>query len=127
MDFLLATLTNSDALLHSTLVAAAPLLLAALGGTLAHRPSVVSAGLAGTLLVGAFAGMATCYATGSPALGVCAGALGGLLLVLLFAGLTVGLSADQIVVGVSLNLLAMGFTGVLYRGIFGVTGQALQV
>ena len=127
MDFLLAILINSDALLHSTLVAAAPLLLAALGETLVQRAGVINIGLEGILLVGAFAGMATCYAIGSPVVGVCAGALGGLLLVLLFAGLTVGLSADQIVVGVSLNLLAVGITGVLYRGIFGVTGQALQV
>src|SRR2546430_8481175 len=35
--------------------------------------------------------------------------------------------ADQIVVGISLNLLAVGLTGVLYRGLFGVTGQALTV
>jgi simple sugar transport system permease protein len=50
-----------------------------------------------------------------------------LLLTLLFAGLTVGFNADQIIVGVSMNLLAVGLTGVLYRGIFGVTGQALTV
>ena len=123
MDFLVIL----QALLHSTLVAAAPLLLAALGETLVQRAGVINIGLEGILLVGAFAGMVACYTSGSPIVGVSAGALSGLLLALLFAGLTVGLSADQIVVGVSLNLLAAGITGVLYRGIFGVTGQALQV
>jgi len=127
MDFLVILLSNSEALLHSTLVAAAPLLLAALGETLVQRAGVINIGLEGILLVGAFAGMAACYASGSPVIGVIAGALSGLFLALLFAGLTVGLSADQIVVGVSLNLLAAGITGVLYRGLFGVTGQALQV
>jgi len=127
MEFLLALVTTGDALLHSTLVAAAPLLLAALGETLVQRAGIINIGLEGILLVGAFAGMTTCYATGSPVLGVCAGALSGLLLALLFAAVTVQLSADQIVVGVSLNLLALGLTGVLYRGIFGITGQALQV
>jgi simple sugar transport system permease protein len=127
MDFLITLLSNSDALLHSTLVAATPLLLAALGETLVQRTGVINIGLEGILLIGAFAGMTACYFSGSPLLGLCAGALSGLLLALLFAGFAVGLSADQIVVGISLNLLAAGLTGVLYRGIFGVTGQALQV
>jgi simple sugar transport system permease protein len=108
-------------------VAATPLLLAALGETLVQRAGIINIGLEGILLIGAFAGMTACYFSGSPLLGLFAGALSGLLLALLFAGLAVGLSADQIVVGVSLNLLATGLTGVLYRGIFGVTGQALQV
>ena len=127
MDFLLAIILNSDALLHSTLVAATPLLLAALGEAMVQRAGVLNIGLEGILLVGAFTGMATCYATGSPWFGVFAGASSGLLFALLFAGITIGLNVDQIVAGVSLNLLAVGLTGVFYRGIFGVTGQALQV
>ena len=127
MDFLLALLTNSDAILHSTLVAATPLLLAALGETVVERAGVINIGIEGVLLVGAFAGMIGCYFTGSPLVGVFLGACSGLLLTLLFASLTIGCNADQIVVGISMNLLAVGLTGVLYRGIFGVTGQALTV
>jgi general nucleoside transport system permease protein len=127
MDFLIALITNSDAILHATLIAATPLLLAALGETVVERAGVINIGLEGVLLMGAFAGMLGCYTTGSPIVGVFCGALSGLLLTLLFAGLTVGCNADQIVVGVSMNLLAVGLTGVLYRGIFGVTGQALTV
>jgi general nucleoside transport system permease protein len=127
MDFLFALLTNSDAILHSMLVAATPLLLAALGETVVERAGVINIGLEGVLLMGAFAGMIGCYFTGSPLVGVLLGALSGLLLTLLFAGLIVGFNADQIVVGVGMNLLAVGLTGVLYRGIFGVTGQALTV
>jgi len=127
MNFLFALFANSDALLHSTLVAATPLLLAALGETLVERSGVINIGLEGILLAGAFAGMAGSYFTGSPSLGLLLGALSGILIVLLYAWLTVGLGADQIVVGVSLNLLAAGLTGVLYRGLFGVTGQALTV
>jgi simple sugar transport system permease protein len=92
-----------------------------------QHAGVINIGLEGILLIGAFTGMTACYFSGSPLLGLFAGAFSGLLLALLFAGLAVGLSADQIVVGISLNLLAAGLTGVLYRGIFGVTGQALQV
>lgn len=127
MDFLFALLASSDALLHSTLVAATPLLLAALGETLAERAGVINIGLEGILLVGAFAGMVGSYFTGSPVFGLLLGGLSGVLLSLLFAWLTVGLGADQVVVGISSNLLAVGLTGVLYRGLFGVTGQALIV
>jgi len=127
MDFLFTFLASSDALLHSTLVAATPLLLAALGEMLAERAGVINIGLEGILLVGAFAGMVGSYFTGSPVLGLLLGGFGGVLLALLFAWLTVGLGADQVVVGISANLLAAGLTGVLYRGLFGVTGQALIV
>jgi simple sugar transport system permease protein len=127
MDFLLALLANSDALLHSTLIAATPLLLAALGETVVQRAGVINIGLEGILLAGAFAGMVGCYFTGSPTVGLVWGGASGVLLALLFAGLTAGLGADQIVIGVSLNLLVIGLTGVLYRELFGVTGQALTV
>lgn len=127
MDVLLALLTNLDALLHATLVAATPLLLAALGETLVERAGVLNIGLEGILLTGAFAGMASCYFTSSPITGVLLGALSGAVLTLLFAWVAIDLGANQIVVGVSLNLFASGLTGVLYRGLFGVTGQALTV
>ncbi len=107
MDFLFTLLANSDALLHSTLVAATPLLLAALGETLAERAGVINIGLEGILLVGAFAGMVGSYFTGSPVFGLLLGGLSGVLLSLLFAWLTVGLGADQVVVGISSNLLAV--------------------
>lgn len=127
MEFLFLLLSNSEALLHSTLIAATPLLLAALGETLVERSGVINIGLEGILLTGAFAGMVACYFSGSPSLGLAAGAVSGMLLALLFAAFAIGRNADQIVVGVSLNLFAVGLTGLLYRGIFGVTGQALQV
>jgi len=127
MDFLSDLLASSGALLHSTFVAATPLLLAALGEVVVERAGVINIGLEGILLAGAFAGMAGSYWSGSPSIGLVLGGLSGIVLALLFAWLTIGLGADQIVVGISLNLLAVGLTGVLYRGLFGVTGQALTV
>lgn len=127
MDFFLALLFNSDAILHSTLVAATPLLLAALGETLVQRAGVINIGLEGLLLCGAFAGMVGSYWTGSPFVGLTLGGLSGAILSMIFALLTLSLEANQIVAGISINLFAVGLTGVLYRGIFGVTGQALIV
>lgn len=127
MDFFLALLFNSDAILHSTLVAATPLLLAALGETLVQRAGVINIGLEGLILCGAFAGMVGSYWTGSPLIGLILGAFSGAVLSTIFALLIVGLGANQIVAGIGINLFAVGLTGVLYRGIFGVTGQALIV
>jgi simple sugar transport system permease protein len=67
------------------------------------------------------------YWTGSPFIGLTLGAISGVILSMIFALLTVGLGANQIVAGISINLFAVGLTGVWYRGIFGVTGQALIV
>jgi simple sugar transport system permease protein len=127
MEILLALLANGDSLLHATFVAATPLLFAALGETLVERAGVLNIGLEGILVTGAFAGMAGCYLTGSPTVGLILGSCSGILLATLFAWITIGLGANQIVAGVSLNLLAAGLTGVLYRGLFGITGQALAV
>src|SRR5205807_2618947 len=65
--------------------------------------------------------------TGSAGAGIAAGAAAAALLALLFGTLTVRSRADQIVVGTGINLLALGLTGALYRGIFGETGSALAV
>jgi len=49
------------------------------------------------------------------------------MLAALFAYVVVVHSANQVVVGTALNLLAIGATGVAYRAWFGVTGTALTV
>lgn len=127
MNFFLALLSSSDIIMQATFIAAVPLLLGALGETLTQRAGVINIGLEGLLLTGAFAGMTGSYMTGSPVFGVLLGAISGAVLAALFALLTIGLGANQIVTGVSINLLAIGMTGVCYREIFGVTGQALIV
>ncbi|MEW6300998.1 MAG: ABC transporter permease [Thermodesulfobacteriota bacterium] len=126
-DLLCSLLSQADALLHATLVASTPLLLAALGETAVQRTGVINIGLEGLLLLGAFAGAVGAYFTNSAIAGLLLGGLSGMFLALLFALFTQCFQADQIVVGISANLLAVGLTGALYRGLFGVTGQAITV
>lgn len=94
---------------------AVPLLLAALGETLAEKAGVINVGMEGMMLAGALAGFATAYAAHSPWAGAGAAALAGAALAALFAALTVGLGADQVVAGTAINILALGLTGVFFR------------
>jgi simple sugar transport system permease protein len=98
---------------------ATPLLFAALGGVISERSGVVNIALEGKLLAGAFAAAVAAHATGSVAAGVAGAAAGGAFLGLLHAGFAVALRGDQIVVGVALNLFAVGATQFLMNALYG--------
>ena len=115
------------ALATTTIALATPLLLAALGELIAERAGVLNIGVEGLMLTGAFAGMVGSYATGSANAGMAAACVAALALGALFALWVVTLDVDQVVAGVAVNLLAVGLTGVLYRALFGTTGNALTV
>jgi Uncharacterized ABC-type transport system, permease component len=112
------------ALLLQTLASAAPLLLASLGELFSERVGVINIGLEGLMLFGALSAVVAAVAFGSPWLGllgaVAAGVAGGAL----FALFGVGLRRDQVIVGTTLNFLALGLTGVLYRAWSGGGGQS---
>ncbi len=107
-----------EALVDATLRLAAPLLIAALGELVVERSGVVNIGIEGTMLGGAFAGFAVAAATGSPLLGVVAAGAAGSALGALFAVCAVVRRMDQIVVGMAINLLALGATGLLSRAFY---------
>ncbi len=119
--------TLTLALIGSALALAAPLLLAALGELLTERAGVLNIGLEGLMLIGAFAGMVTCWMTGSPVAGMLAAGVAAALAGALFALWVVTLDSDQVVAGAALNILAIGVTGVAYRAVFGTTGATLTV
>jgi simple sugar transport system permease protein len=98
---------------------ATPLLFAALGGILSERAGVFAVGLEGMMLAGAFAGVIATHALGSAPLGLIASALGGAGLAAIVALATVRFCADQMVTGLAINILALGLTSFLLRGLFG--------
>jgi simple sugar transport system permease protein len=116
-----------EALLSSTIAMAAPILLAALGELIVERSGVINIGIEGAMLVGAFFGLAATYFSGSLLAGVAAAVAAATVLNAILAGLIINLAVNQVVAGTAVNLLAVGVTGVTYRRIFGVTGQALTV
>ncbi len=110
-----------------TLRIAIPYLFAASGGVLAERAGVVSLTLEGFMLSGAFGAALGSYFLGGPWAGVLCGVLAGLLFGGLHAVASVRYRADQIVVGVALNLLAVGLTRFFLRFAFGSSSNSPRV
>jgi simple sugar transport system permease protein len=119
----LLTETVLISILYTTLQSATPILLAALGETIAESAGVYNIGLEGTMLAGAFAAFLATLWTGQPWCGVLAGSLGGVAAAAVLAGLSVTLKLEQIVVGLAINLLVAGLAAFLYKVWFG-TGDA---
>jgi ABC-type uncharacterized transport system permease subunit len=99
-----------------------PILLAALAGTLSERVGLFNIALEGQMLVGAFAAVAGSHFGGSLQAGVLAAVAAGILFSSLLAVGSALLRGNDIVIGISLNLLAAGLTSFLLRTLFGVSG-----
>jgi ABC-type uncharacterized transport system permease subunit len=117
---------NADlvSLASATLIAATPLVLAALGGVMSERSGVVNIALEGIMLTSAFAGFAIAFVAHNLALGMLASIVAGMLISGLHAVLSIEFLVDQIVSGTVINILAVGVTGVFYRTVLqqGVRG-----
>lgn len=100
-------------LLAAGLLRGVPLLFAALGELWSERAGVLCLGVEGTMLLAALAGYATTLASGSPWLGLVAGAAVGALCGLLHALLVVGLRTDQVISGLGLTFIGAGLSSVL--------------
>jgi simple sugar transport system permease protein len=99
-----------------------PILLAALAGTLSERVGLFNIALEGQMLVGAFAAVAGSHFGGSLQAGVLAAIAAGAAFSGLLAVGSALLRGNDIVIGISLNLLAAGLTSFLLRTLFGVSG-----
>ena len=96
--------------LLQTVRIAIPYLFAASGGVVAERAGVVSLTLEGFMLSGAFCAALGSYYSGSAWVGLLCGVAGGLLMGLLHAIASIRFKADQIVVGIAINLMVVGLT-----------------
>jgi general nucleoside transport system permease protein len=116
-----------EAYLTSTIAMATPILLAALGELIVEGSGVLNIGIEGVMLAGAFFGFASTYFSGSLVLGLLAAIMAAIAMNSLLAVLVVNLAVNQVVAGTALDILAAGLTGVLYRRLFGITGQTITV
>jgi simple sugar transport system permease protein len=106
---------------------AVPYLFAAAGGVMAERSGVISLGLEGFMLAGAFGAATGSYYAGSPWIGLLAGLGAGLACALLYAACCIHYRADQVVVGIAINLLAIGVTRFFLRLLFGSSSNSPRV
>lgn len=105
-------------MIAETIRAAAPYACAAVGGIWAERAGVIQIGLEGVLLSSAFASVAAALATESALLGLAAGVAVGALLSVAHAALVERARVHAVVSGIALNLLAIGGTRLLLRGLY---------
>jgi simple sugar transport system permease protein len=106
---------------------AIPYLFAASGGVVAERAGIVSLTLEGFMLSGAFAAVLGTSYSGSPWIGVLSGVFGGLIFALIHAVATIRFRADQVVVGVAINLLAIGVTRFFLKLFFASSSNSPRV
>ncbi|WP_428961963.1 ABC transporter permease [Micromonospora fluostatini] len=102
-------------IVRGTFILALPLIFGALAGVLCERSGVVNVAIEGQLLMGAFSGALFGSISGSVWVGLVAAALGGAFISLLLAVFAIRYLVDQVVMGIVLNLLAVGVTGFLYE------------
>jgi simple sugar transport system permease protein len=106
---------------------AIPYLFAASGGVVAERSGIVSLTLEGFMLSGAFGAVVGTHYSGSPWIGVLSGMFGGLIFALIHAVTTIRYRADQVVVGVAINLLAIGVTRFFLKLFFASSSNSPRV
>jgi simple sugar transport system permease protein len=120
---------NSDhliAIIVSTVVAATPLIYAALGELVVERSGVLNLGIEGMMLVGALTAFAVGVSSGSLMLGYVAAALAGMALSLLFAFLTLTLQTNQVATGLALTLFGIGLSAFAGRNFAGLPIEGLS-
>jgi simple sugar transport system permease protein len=105
---------------------AIPYACAAVGGAVTERSGVIDLAIESKLLWGAFAAAVAAHATGSIAAGIAAGVAAGALVGAVQLVLCVVLRADQVVVGVALNLMSYGLTRFLLEILYGSTANSPQ-
>jgi general nucleoside transport system permease protein len=113
--------------LAQTLRIAVPYLFAAQGGVIAERSGIISLTLEGFMLGGAFTGALGSYYTGSAWMGLLLGMIGGFAFGALHAVATVRFRGNHVVVGIAINLFAIGITRVILKLLFDSTANSPRV
>ena len=106
---------------------ATPLIFLALAELYSQRAGLVHIGLEGLAAIGSLSGFLVSLITGSPLLGVAAGAAVGILVNMIYAYATINLCAEQIVYGMAINIFAPALAAFIYRVYFGAGSELVQV
>ncbi len=113
--------------LLQTIRIAIPYLLAAAGGVMSERVGIIALGLEGMMLAGAFGAALGSYYGGTPWAGLLGALVGGALVTAVLAVATLRYKANQVVVGVAINLLVVAATRFYLRRIFDSASNSPRV
>lgn len=105
---------------------ATPILIVALAELYSEKAGLVNIGLDGIMAFGSLVGFLTCYITGSPYIGILAGAIGGILINMVYAFCTITLGAEQIVYGMAINIFAPAIASFIYKIYFGINSSLIN-
>jgi simple sugar transport system permease protein len=108
-------------ILTGLIIAATPLIYAALGELVVEKSGVLNLGVEGMMVLGAVAAFAVKLATGSYLLALPAAAIAGVVPALVFGGLTQVLLSNQVATGLALTLFGLGLSALAGQGWSGQT------
>ena len=114
-------------LLLASVRMATPLIFLSLAELYSQRAGLVHIGIEGLAAIGSLVGFLVSLITGSPLLGVLAGAGVGILVNMIYAYATIDLCAEQIVYGMAINIFAPALAAFIYRVYFGAGSELVQV
>ncbi len=100
---------------------ATPILLAALGEVFAERAGVLKISIEGEMLIGALCGFLGTFYLKHLWMGLVIGMLSAALYSLIAGVFSISLKVDQVITGITLNILALGLTSFVYRFILGTS------
>ena len=124
-----------EAIFGGALFLSLPFIFGALSGVVCERSGVINIGIEGQFLMGAFTGVLVANITGNVYAGMVGSMVAGALSTMLLALMATKYQVNQVVVGVILNLLALGFTSFMYdqlkkaegyNSAYGVPSNALE-
>lgn len=107
-------------LLASLMVAATPIMLAAIGELVVERAGVLNLGVEGMMISGSVLGFVAAIGTGNVWIGFVVAAFGGAGIAFLFGILTQYFLSNQVATGLALTLFGLGLASLLGQGYLGV-------
>jgi ABC-type uncharacterized transport system permease subunit len=111
-----------DLFLHAAVIMTTPILLAAIGGLVNRAGGLVNIGLEAMMLAGALVAVQVSAATGGVSLALFAAAAIGAVVGLLMSLVITRMSANEIIVGLGVNVLVAGLVRFLLKAVYGVSG-----
>lgn len=121
------TMNDIGTILGITLMYASPLMFGSLSGVMSETTGVVNIGIEGMMTIGAFAGAAVAYFSGSAWLGFLCAGLAGLFIALFHAIATIRFRADHVVSGIAINFIGPGFALFLTKLLFDGAANTLPL